>query len=93
MDKVNHMVTVPAQEIKRRGISAVDPWLAQGPVHIIRNNQPRYVVIGEEEYALMIADLASARIAASERDLAAGHFKRGSADVLLAEIAASDNKP
>lgn len=30
------MNSIPAQEIKRRGISAVDEALRQGPVHIIR---------------------------------------------------------
>ena len=34
------MNVVPAQEIKRRGIAAVDEALAQGPVHIIMNNRP-----------------------------------------------------
>ena len=38
------MKVVPAQEIKRRGIAAVDEALAQGPVHIIRNNRARYAV-------------------------------------------------
>jgi hypothetical protein len=38
------MSVVPAQEIKRRGIAAVDEALAQGPVHIIRNNRARYAV-------------------------------------------------
>lgn len=45
------MNTIPAQEIKRRGISAVDELLRDGPVHVIRNNQPRYVVMSEEDYA------------------------------------------
>ena len=39
------MKTIAAQEIKRRGIGAVDEALADGPVHIIRNNQPKYVVL------------------------------------------------
>ena len=34
------MNVVPAQEIKRRGIAAVDEALAQGPVHMIKNNRP-----------------------------------------------------
>jgi len=34
------MNTVPAQEIKRRGISIVDEILKDGAVHVIKNNQP-----------------------------------------------------
>jgi len=44
------MTLMPAQEIKRRGISAVDEALALGPVHIIKNNQPLYVVLSEAAY-------------------------------------------
>jgi hypothetical protein len=35
------MNIVPAQEIKRRGIAAVDEALARGPVHIVKNNRPQ----------------------------------------------------
>ena len=44
------MTLMAAQEIKRRGISAVDEALANGPVHIIKNNQPQYVVLSEAAY-------------------------------------------
>ena len=43
--------TIPAQEIKRRGIGALDELLKQGPVHVIKNNRPQYVVMTEEDYA------------------------------------------
>ena len=36
------MVAMPAQEIKRRGIGAMDADLSSGPVYVIRNNTPRY---------------------------------------------------
>ncbi len=45
------MNSIPAQEIKRRGISALDELLKNGPVHVIRNNRPRYVVMLEEDFA------------------------------------------
>lgn len=47
------MNTIPAQEIKRRGISAVDALLENGPVHVIAQNRPRYVVMEEERYQAM----------------------------------------
>jgi hypothetical protein len=36
-----NMNSIPAQELKRRGIAAVDDLIAQGDVHVIRNNQPQ----------------------------------------------------
>lgn len=48
------MNIIPAQEIKRRGISAVDAALEQGPVHIIKNNRPQYVVLTEERFQEML---------------------------------------
>jgi PHD/YefM family antitoxin component YafN of YafNO toxin-antitoxin module len=48
------MNTIPAHEIKRRGISALDELLKEGPVHVIKNNRPRYVVITEEDYARLV---------------------------------------
>ncbi len=35
------MRTISAQEIKRRGISAVDDVLVECPVHVITRNEPR----------------------------------------------------
>ncbi len=80
------MTTVAAQEIKRRGIGAVDEMLTKGPVHIIRNNKPQYVVMTENDYYALIEDAAIARMVSSERDLEAGRVCRGSAAQLLAEI-------
>jgi PHD/YefM family antitoxin component YafN of YafNO toxin-antitoxin module len=45
--------TITAQEIKRRGISAVDEALRHGPVHVIQRNRPRYVILSEEDYRCM----------------------------------------
>ena len=44
------MNTIPAQEIKQRGISAVDELLERGPVHVISRNQPKYVIMREARY-------------------------------------------
>jgi len=50
------MKTISAQEIKRRGISAVDEELKDGPVHVIKNNKPQYVVMDGESYIELIAE-------------------------------------
>jgi PHD/YefM family antitoxin component YafN of YafNO toxin-antitoxin module len=73
------MNSIPAQEIRRRGISAVDEALRQGPVHIIKNNRPQYVVMTEERFqALLEAQEMAALdgLQASLDDLKAGRVTR-----------------
>lgn len=83
------MNTLAAQEIKRRGISAVDDVLKDGPVHIIKNNEPRYVVLTEERYRELIEaedEAYAARIDASLKDLKNGKVRRfkSAADLMKA---------
>lgn len=83
------MNAIPAQEIKRRGIAAVDEFIAKGDVHVIKNNQPQYVVLSEERYQeLMVAEEEAhyARVRASLEDLKEGRVKRGTADDLIKEL-------
>lgn len=44
------MNILPAQEIKRRGLAAIDSVINEGPVHVLKNNRPFYVIITEERY-------------------------------------------
>ncbi len=84
------MNILPAQEIKRRGISAVDEALAQGPVHIIKNNRPQYVVLTEENYRELLElqeEATLARIKASLEDAKAGRVTRhDSVDALMQRL-------
>ena len=80
------MNTIAAQEIKRRGMRAVDEALAHGPVRVMRNNRPRYVVLSEEDYEGLLSDLAEARLASSEADAQAGRVRRGTAATLMARL-------
>ena len=81
------MNVIPAQEIKRRGIAALDDIIDRGDVHIIRNNQPQYVVLSEERYQELVAEANEAylaRVRASLKDVKAGRVKKfTSADELL----------
>jgi len=77
------MSTLPVQEVKRRGISAVDKALADGPVHLIKSNRAEYVVMSETDYRQLMDDLAEARLAASDKDLRAGRIRRGDAKGLM----------
>ncbi|MBY0579258.1 MAG: type II toxin-antitoxin system Phd/YefM family antitoxin [Burkholderiales bacterium] len=84
------MNIVPAQEIKRRGIAAVDEALTQGPVHIIKNNRPQYVVLTEENYGELLeaqAEAALARIKLSLEDVRDGRITRhDSIDALMQRL-------
>jgi len=83
------MNAIPAQEIKRRGIAAVDELIAKGDLHVIRNNQPQYVVLTEYRYQeLIVAEQEAyyARVRASLEDIKEGRVKRGTADDLIKEL-------
>jgi len=81
------MNVVSAQELKRRGIAAVDDLIAGGDVHVIRNNQPQYVVLSEARYQELVAEAQEgylARVRASLEDLKAGRVQKfKTADDLL----------
>ena len=73
------MNVVPAQEIKRRGIAAVDDLIVKGDLHVIRNNQPQYVVLSEARYQdLIVAEQEAhyARVRASLEDVKNGHVRK-----------------
>lgn len=81
--------TVPAREIKRRGIGVVDEDLREGPVHVIRNDQPAYVILSEEQYQTLLEDQQEAylaRLKESFEDLEAGRVTRGTAQDLIDEL-------
>jgi len=81
--------TISALEIKRRGISIIDEQIACGPVHIIKNNRPRYVVMSEDGYQHLMEEMNEVwelRIKASLDEADAGQTRRGTADELIREI-------
>ena len=87
------MNAIPAQEIKRRGIAAVDDLIVNGDVHVIRNNQPQYVVLSEARYQeLIVAEQEAyyARIRASLEDVNAGKVKRFKTAELLRALDADE---
>jgi len=89
------MNVIPAQEIKRRGIAALDDIIANGDVHIIRNNQPQYVVLSEMRYQELVAEANEAylaRVRASLKDVKAGRVKKfATADELLKALDSEDD--
>ena len=56
------MNTIPATEIKRYGISVVNEMVENGPVHIIKKNNPEYVIMRETQYNNILHELDEAYI-------------------------------
>jgi len=80
--------TVPAREIKRRGIGAVDEALTEGPVHVIKDDQPAYVVMSENQYKELMDDQHEAHVArlrVALDDVEAGRVRKVSAQTLIDE--------
>ena len=48
------MMNIPAKELKRRGLAAVENMLENGPVEIIKNNKPACVVISLNDYSELV---------------------------------------
>jgi PHD/YefM family antitoxin component YafN of YafNO toxin-antitoxin module len=84
------MNSIPAQEIKQRGISAVDDKLRDGPVYVITRNCPRYVVMEAKQYEEWLDERHEAvidRVKLSLADVAAGRVRRfTSAEEMMAAI-------
>lgn len=84
------MRTISAQEIKRRGIGAVDDLLVEGPVHVITHNEPRYVVMDEIRYQELVEGYNEAyvvRVLAAEAAIERGEGQEyESVAALLADM-------
>ena len=59
-------------------MAAVEEALVEGPVHVIREDRPQYVILREEDYRALLDDLATARLKTSEVDAASGRLKKTS---------------
>ncbi len=87
------MNTLPAQEVKRRGVAAFDEKIGDGPIHIIRRNRPEYVVLTQERYDDLVQTLRSdyeERVLASYEDYKAGRVWRGTAEELIQALQLED---
>ncbi len=85
--------TIAASEIKRRGISAVDDMLKEGPVYVIRNNCIQYIIMDRTRYEEVLADqeeASIARVKASREEIAAGLARRMTAEEIIKEFELED---
>jgi PHD/YefM family antitoxin component YafN of YafNO toxin-antitoxin module len=82
------MNTIPAQEIKQRGISAVDELLERGPVHVISRNRPKYVIMDETRYEELLEaeeEASLARIRSVMDEVRAGNVQTYESTAALME--------
>ena len=81
--------TVAARELKRRGISSLDELLSDGPVHVIKNDQPSYVILTEGDYQELLDGYEQSQLATvreSLEDIKAGRVKKAGVDDLVREL-------
>ena len=70
---------VPVREIEERGLGAVDDLLRHGPVHIVVDNHPGYVIMSEALFDEWLDDRHEAsvtRVKAALADVEAGRVQR-----------------
>lgn len=78
------MATVPAQIVKRRGMSALNAQLKDGPVWIIANNTPKYVVLLADDFRRMRHEMFVRECHESMAELRKGLGKPTTVDELMA---------
>ena len=89
------MNTLPAQELKRRGLAAVDDAIAKGDLHIIRNRRPHYVLLTADRYQSLLEaqdEAYLARMHASLEDLRTGRVHRFSSTEALLQVLDADDE-
>ena len=82
---------IPVQEIKRRGMSAVDSGLRQhGAVTVVRNNRPAYVILTPNDYEELARIADGARIKQALADWEQGRCQVTTVDKLMSEALSDD---
>ena len=87
------MRTIPAREIKRRGISAVDQWVKKEPIYVIKNDEPAYVILDRARYEELLDAAQEAFVAGvkeSLEDYRAGRFRVMTAQEIIDELGLED---
>lgn len=81
--------TIPASEIRRRGLSVIDKALKRGPVHVLKDNEPTYVILAEAQYQELTKRYRRSyvnRIRQSLKDLKEDHTRKTTAQSLIDEL-------
>jgi len=82
---------IPIEEIKRRGMTAVDAGLSHSDaVMVVRNNRPAYIVLTPETYEELTEGINEARLAQSLSDWRQGRCKATTVSGLMDEALRDD---
>ena len=71
----------------------MDEALKEGPVHVIRNDEPRYVILDEQHYRELVEaqqEAYRARIREALQDVREGHVRRSTAQEIIDEFGLED---
>ncbi len=79
---------VAAQDVKRRGLIALEEKLVDGPVYVVKRNRPVCVVLTEANYRELTDLAATARLTASLADLREGRVREASPKEIMDEVEA-----
>ena len=77
------IATIPAQVVKRRGMSALNEQLKDGPVWVIANNTPKYVVLLADDFRRMRHEAFVNGVLESEAEYRAGLSTPTTVDELM----------
>ena len=78
--------TMPAQEIKRRGMSALNEGLKDGPVYVVSGNKPKYVVMFADDFRRMRHEAFVRQCHEAMAEYRAGLGKKVSVAELMSDI-------
>jgi PHD/YefM family antitoxin component YafN of YafNO toxin-antitoxin module len=82
------MRTISERELMRRGLSVIDEMIDDGPVHVLRDDRPMYVVMPVACYDLMVEAQREAETAGVRKalaDVSDGQVRRITARQLIEE--------
>ncbi len=88
VDGVIHMNTISANDLKTKGVSAIEQALADQPeASVTVRGQMKYVVMSREQYAHLRECELEAALAESKADLDAGRFVKESVEEHVKRLA------
>jgi PHD/YefM family antitoxin component YafN of YafNO toxin-antitoxin module len=75
------MSTLRANDLRRRGLAAIEQALEKGPVRILKRNRPLAIVLTEQEFQRLVDSESQAAAGRAERKAEPGPM--GAYDFLL----------
>ena len=87
------MQTVPIGEIERSGFGVLDAVLKEGPVHVVKDGRPCYVILEEAHYRELMEDVHEAtvaRVKESQEDMKAGRVRAVTVEDLAHQLGIED---